>query len=94
MDEWRRAMYQAMGFACIGVAIGIGQLLASQERLTRRIIIGRALSTGGIAMGAGFALIWFPSLPPVAMIGLAALLASLGTSALEKMFQRFIGKGA
>lgn len=93
MEGWSKGVLQAFMFAMIGVAIGIGQLLASQERLTRRIVIGRALSTGGIAMGAGIALVWFPALPPVAMIGIAAILASLGTSALEKIFQRLLGNG-
>ena len=93
MDEWAKGLAQAVLFAAIGIAIGLGQLLASQEELTRRIVIGRALSTGGIAMGAGIVLVWFPSMPPVAMIGVASIAASLGTSALERIFQRFLGKG-
>lgn len=91
MEEWARGTLQGLMFAIIGVAIGLGQLLASPEKLTPRIIAGRALSTGGIAMGAGVALVWFPDLPTVAMIGVAAILASLGTSALERMFQRLMG---
>lgn len=92
MDEWRRGLMQAAMFAVVGITIGLGQLLASQEQLTRRIVIGRALSTGGLAVGAGVAQVWFPSIPPVAMIGLAAVLASLGTSALERVFQRVLGR--
>lgn len=87
---WYEQLAQAALFALVGIAIGVGQLLASNEVLTWRIIIGRALSTGGIAMAAGSALAWIPDLPLVAGIGIAAGLASLGTSGLERMFQRLI----
>lgn len=80
----------AILFGIVGVSIGIGQLLASGEVLTWRIIVGRALSTGGIAMAAGTVLVWVPDLPLIGQIGLAAGLASLGTSGLERMFQRLI----
>lgn len=93
MGEWGRGFWQAAALASVGAAIGIGQLLLTGERLTRQIIIGRAISTGGMAMGAGAALVWFPALDPLAMLGLAAILASLGTSALERIFQRVLGKG-
>jgi hypothetical protein len=81
-------------FAVVGVTIGVGQLLASGEVLTWRIIIGRSLSTGGIAMAAGAVLVWVPDLPLIGQIGVAAALASLGTSGLEKVFQRMLaGRG-
>lgn len=80
----------ALLFSFIGVSIGIGQLLASPERLTKRIIIGRALSTGGLSMAAGLVLVWVPDLPLIGQIGVAAALASLGTSGLERMFQRVL----
>lgn len=83
-----------MLFSVVGVTIGVGQLLASGEVLTWRIIIGRSLSTGGIAMAAGAVLVWVPDLPLIGQIGVAAALASLGTSGLEKVFQRMLaGRG-
>jgi len=93
MERMIEGLRQASIFAVVGIVIGMGQLLASQEKLTRRIIIGRALSTGGIAMGAGAAGVWFPNLPFEATLGIAAILASLGTSALESLFQRVLSKG-
>ena len=93
MSRLIEGLQQAAIFAIVGILIGIGQLLGGQEKLTRRIIIGRALSTGGIAMGAGAAGVWFPDLPFEVKLGIAALLASLGTSALEKLFQRILTKG-
>lgn len=80
----------ALLFSLVGISIGLGQLLASGEALTARIIVGRALSTGGIAMAAGAVLVWVPDVPMLGQIGVAAALASLGTSGLERLFQRLI----
>lgn len=90
LATWREHLAHALLFSLIGVSIGLGQLLASQERLTPRIIVGRALSTGGLAMAAGLVLVWVPDLPLVGQIGAAAALASLGTSGLERTFQRIL----
>ena len=80
----------ALLFSLVGISIGLGQLLASGEVLTARIIVGRALSTGGIAMAAAAVLVWVPDVPMLGQIGVAAALASLGTSGLERLFQRLI----
>lgn len=87
---WLDQIAQAFLFAAIGIGIGLGQLMASRERLTRRIIVGRCLSTGGLAMAAGIVLVWVPDLSMTGQIGVAAALASLGTSGLERAFQRVI----
>lgn len=79
-------------FAMIGVSIGVGRLLLSEELISARLLIGRAISTGGIAMAAGAVLVWVPSLPLLGQIGIAAGLASLGTSGLERLFARALGR--
>lgn len=95
INTWREQIAQAVIFSAVGISIGLGQLLASPERLTPRIIIGRALSTGGLAMAAGLVLVWVPDLPLIGRVGVAAALASLGTSGLERIFQRVMqGRGA
>jgi hypothetical protein len=91
--EWRDAIGQALLFGLIGVLTGLGQLMASKEVLTWRIIIGRCLSTAGIATAAGVILLAFPGVPPIGQIGVAAALASLGTSGLERLIQRVLGIG-
>lgn len=78
-------------FAAVGMAIGIGRLLNSGEPLSARLLIGRALSTAGIAMAAGAVLVWFPALPLLGQIGIAAGLASLGTAGLERIFTKAVG---
>lgn len=70
---------------CVGAAIGLGQLLASDAPLSWRVLIGRALVSGGLGMAAGVALLAFDAVPPVALFGVAAALASMGTSAIERM---------
>lgn len=87
---WYEQIAQALLFALVGISIGLGQLLASSEVLTWRIVFGRALSTGGIAMASGAVLVWIPDLPLLGQIGIAAVFASLGTSGLERIFQRII----
>lgn len=90
--EWQAAIGQASGFGLLGILVGLGQLLASKEHLTARIIWGRCLSTMGLSMAAGIVLLAFPEVPPLGQIGVAAALASLGTSGLERLVQRVIGK--
>lgn len=93
IPEWREAVAQALLFCAIGVLTGLGQLMASKETLTWRIIVGRCLSTAGIATAAGVILLAFPGVSPLAQIGVAAALASLGTSGLERLIQRVLGIG-
>ena len=88
--HWYDHLISSFLFSMVGVTIGLGQLLAGNERLTLRLVVGRALSTGGLAMAAGVVLVWVPELSMVGQIGVAAGLASLGTSGLEHAFQRVI----
>lgn len=89
--EWREAIAQALLFAAIGLVIGLGQLLGSKERMSWRIVVGRCLSSAGIATAAGVILLAMPNVSPLAQIGLAAALASLGTSGLERLLQKLLG---
>ena len=88
--HWFDQFASSLMFALVGIVIGMGQLLAENERLTLRLLLGRALSTGGLAMAAGVVLVWVPELSMPGQLGVAAGLASLGTSGLERVFQRAI----
>lgn len=79
------------GLSVTGVIIGLGQLLASKEELTTRIVIGRAFSSVGLSLVAGVALVQIPDAHPLTLIGLGAGLSSLGTSFLEKYLQKKLG---
>lgn len=79
------------GMGIVGVLTALGQLLASNENLTLRIILGRALASIGLSVSSGAILLWMTDVPPLALIGLSAGLASLGTSFLEKLMQKKFG---
>lgn len=79
------------GMTLTGLIIGLGQLLGSDEKLTPRIVFGRALSSSGLSLIAGVSLLQIPEMPLVPLIGISALIASLGTSALERLIQSYLG---
>lgn len=74
----------------LGVLIGLGQVLDSAEKLTWRVVVGRALVSAGLAATAPALLVWFPEMPRMAEFALAAALASLGTSALQSFVRRLL----
>ena len=73
---------------CLGALLGLGQVLASGDRISIRYAIGRAIVSAGIATSSYSVLAWMPNTSPVALVGIAALLASLGTSGLTLLAQR------
>lgn len=76
-----------------GLLAGLGTLLASEERLTARIIIGRAITSFALGVASSAAMLWFPDLSLETKIGIACAIASLGTSGLERLFQKIAGRG-
>ena len=74
----------------LGALIGLGQILDSTERLSWRIVVGRALVSAGLASMAPALLTWFPQMPRMAEFAFAAVLASLGTSALQSIVRRLL----
>jgi hypothetical protein len=73
--------------AVLGLLIGVGQVLDSDERLTWRVVAGRGLVSAGLAAIAPVALIWLPDMPRIAQFALAAAFASLGTSGLQVLMR-------
>ena len=86
------ALPQALAFIFVGVLTAIGHLLQSAAPVTWRLALGRAISTGGIALVAGAALAIFPDLPFLAQLGIAAGLASLGSSGVEIILQKILNR--
>lgn len=81
----------AIAMGTTGLLIGLGQLLASEEKLSVRIVVGRALSSTGLALASGAVLIEIPEVPLLALVGISALIASLGTSFLENFLNKWFG---
>jgi hypothetical protein len=80
--------------AGIGAVLGLCQLLATGERVTAWRAIGRAGVTAGFSVAGCVMFLAVPSMTVAPAVGLAALLASLGTSGLERVADRFLGPKA
>ena len=74
----------------LGALIGLGQILDSAEKLSWRVIVGRAMVSAGLASMAPVALLWLPAMPRTAEFALAAVMASLGTSGLQMLIRRVV----
>lgn len=80
-----------LSLAAVGAVFAIGKMLNSTEKLTARIVVGRAVVNACLAASAGAASVFFPDASPLVMYGLAAALSSLGTSALEQLIRSKTG---
>jgi hypothetical protein len=76
----------------VGVFVGIGKLLVSEAPLTARQVVGRAITHGALGLCAGAAVVFVPGISVVAQVAIACVLASLGTSALEAVFNKWVKK--
>lgn len=79
--------------AAVGAILGLGQLLLSGDKLTLRVVFGRAIVSGGLGLCAGAMHFIFPEMNTVGYVGLSCVLVSLGTSAIERVFQRVVTGG-
>ncbi|WP_440216301.1 hypothetical protein [Chromobacterium piscinae] len=72
----------------VGALIGLGKLLVSNEQITTRLAVGRAILGGATSTVAGVALMQFPNLPLPALVGIGAGLGILGAQYLEAWLRR------
>lgn len=82
-----------LALVVVGLVVGLGKLLASNEKLSWRLAIGRALVSAGLAVAAGALLAFIPGLSQLAIIGLAAASAVFGEQFLEKLIHIKSGTG-
>lgn len=82
----------AVTLATLGAVVGIGKLLASTEKITVRVVLARAIISGALGLCAAAATLMFPGISTNATIGVACVLSSLGTSAVESAFQKWLSK--
>jgi len=73
----------------VGAVVGVGKLLQSDAKLTFRLIIGRAITTGVLALSAFSILAWIPDAPTALIVGIAAVLASVSEQALENLINKY-----
>lgn len=89
---WVQTVIQAAIFIGIGVAIALGQILQTKDPVTWKEALGRCITTGGLALVAGVAVQFFPGIPFIGQVGIAAMLASLGNSGLEMVLHRMFNR--
>jgi hypothetical protein len=75
----------------IGSALAIGRLLASSERITFRLMVGRALVGGILSLPAGLLLLTVPNLNPLALVAAGAALGILGEQGVERWLSSKLG---
>ena len=75
-----------------GVIISVGKLLASDEPVKLRQAVGRAILSGALGVAAGSIVLLFPGVGPLPQIAIACVLASLGSSYMETLFNRILKK--
>lgn len=76
--------------AAMGFVLALGSLLVTPAP-TWPVAIGRAISVMGLAVAGASILVLVPDLSRAGQIGVAAAVASLGTTGLERLFARIIG---
>lgn len=86
MNNDYHSILTVLWLGMMGLLVGVAQMLVHPSQdMTWRYMIGRALSSGAMGVAAGSVLIWHSGLPLEAVTGLAAALASIGTSGLERI---------
>lgn len=89
MHETQESMKMLWVFVVIGAVLGLGKLLASDEVLTVRLVIGRVLLGSGASTIAGVGLIWMPDLHPLALVAVSAALGIIGSAAIEAGLRKY-----
>lgn len=76
-------------FFAVGFVLGLAQSKAARER-DFGVMLGKSVCVGGIAMAAGTVLIWVPDLSFTGLVGVAAMLGSMGNAGLERLLMRIV----
>lgn len=72
----------------VGALIGLGKLLVSNERLTLRLAMGRAILGSATSTVAGVVLTQMPDMPLPALVGIGAGMGILGAQYLESWIRQ------
>lgn len=80
----------ALQLILMGVVIAMAKILVSTEKLTWRVVLGRAILNGFTTLGAGGALIWISDLNMLGILGLGAFLGTLGSQFVEAQATKFV----
>jgi len=88
MQDHEKTLMQLL---LIGAVIALGKVLASNEKITPRLIAGRVILGSAISVAAGAAMVQFPDMSPLAVNGVGAGLGILGYQFCEMWLRRRLG---
>lgn len=76
----------------VGFLAALGKMLASGEKLTAKMVFGRAIVS--TILGLSSTLIWlrFPEAPPEVILGGTAFICSVGTSGIESLINNYLNR--
>lgn len=80
----------AIELFCIGVLAYIAKSLATNDTDNWRMIMGKAVLNGFTSMAAGILLIWSSTIPVVAVIGVAAVIGTIGSEYTIKAIKSYV----
>ncbi|QBY56165.1 phage holin family protein [Cupriavidus oxalaticus] len=89
MQDHERNLYMLL---VMGALIGLGKLLVSDDPITLRLILGRAVLGAATSMVAGVGLMQFPGMPPMALYGVGCALGIVGSQYLEVWLKRWMSR--
>lgn len=80
----------ALQLIMMGVVIAMAKILASEEKATWRMVVGRSILNGFTTLGAGAILIWISDLSMLGVLGLGAFLGTLGSQFVEVQLRKVV----
>lgn len=80
----------ALQLIFMGVIIAMAKILASEEKATWRMVVGRSILNGFTTLGAGAILIWISDLSMLGVLGLGAFLGTLGSQFVEVQLRKVV----
>lgn len=81
---------QILLLVALGAAVPIGRGLMDSNRVHWRVISGRVIVNVVFTLSAGAVLVWVPGVPLFGLLGVAAVLSSLGQSGIERWAKRYL----
>ncbi|EPN2803322.1 holin [Serratia marcescens] len=74
----------------LGAFIGLGKLLAGDEPITWRLLLGRTILGSAASLVAGMALLHFDDIDELALVAIASALGIAGHTVIEAAAKRWL----
>lgn len=88
MQEHEKTLWTMFMLVVSGAIIGVGKLLSSDEKLTMRLIIGRAILGSATSSVAGIVLWQIPNIHPISLLAIGSGLGIAGAGVIESYIKK------